>query len=46
METNSYQKPKMTTALAIKCRDSIVLARDTQGTQNGVLKTIVEKVFK
>jgi len=32
IENNDYEKQKMTTALAIKCVDSIILASDSQGT--------------
>ncbi len=41
IQTDPYQKQKpMTTALAIKCIDGIVLASDSQGTQNGILKKL------
>jgi 20S proteasome alpha/beta subunit len=36
----------MTTALAIKCKDGIVLASDSQGTQYNSIKSSIDKVFE
>jgi 20S proteasome alpha/beta subunit len=35
----------MTTALAIKCKDGIVLASDSQGTYRNTIKICIDKVF-
>jgi proteasome beta subunit len=45
MKNFPYQKPKMTTALAIKCNEGIVLASDTQGTLKDI-KIEVTKIYK
>lgn len=36
----------MTTALAIKCKDGIILASDSQGTQHNSIKMSIDKIFK
>lgn len=46
IEENSYQKPKsMTTALAIKCSDGIVLASDSQGSTDKI-KISIKKIHE
>jgi 20S proteasome alpha/beta subunit len=46
IQNQLYKKPKMTTALAIKCNDGIILASDSQGTYQNTIKLCIYKVFE
>jgi 20S proteasome alpha/beta subunit len=46
IENDLNKNQKMTTGIAIKCKDGIVLASDSQGTINDSMKKTIDKVFE